>query len=1302
MVQVCALVLQRNALFEQIFVDVDDAAAGEDLVELVALQLVIASTAAHHHGLDVQIVERGRHTVEEHTVVRDHLLGLVELARAALGIAAAQVAGRQHGLHACVPEHGLRGQTDLAEQTLRAAAWEVEHRFGVRLGGLRVTDDGHVILVFNIQQGTCRLIGQATRQLLVDEVNHLLLDGSRTHRSGRMRGLLLGHGTQYIGGQTLGLEAHAHHGRAHELDGVRVGGVEHGHRQLVARTEALLIHLAQQIAHIHGHIAEVDLDRARVEALVADRAVVGHIFKFLPMLERHAAARLLFVEEGLDQQRGRQNLVAGRVQQIGAWHMGGTHGLALAAAQAVLDGVGNGANVRLLHDDGLIAHQAEGRRVGIGQIGKHQRFARRAAVVALVRRGIPLFVADQLALVEAAFRVHALLVCSKRRQLFIREEFQLGDADAVLARDHAVQTARQIHNAGHGFVRGLQHLIVVGVDGQIGVHIAVTGVHVQRHPDTALEHLLVNLVEGFAQRLEGSTRKNLGQRLLELGLPAGAQGVILQLGEQRGHAVQPALPQRTHLGHQTQSLLHAVFQQLGARDIARIVALAQRQVGMLEEAFQFVAKLELVAQRELDIDALDAVGVLGHARQWDHHVFIDLEGVGMARDGSCALAVQPEFLACLGADRNKAFTVARIGNAHHFTGHAGHFIGIVAGDVTQQHHLGQMAVALLALGRITHGLEIAVVQVFETGQQHARALLLGEHIVLDLDDGGHGILGIAKELHAHGARVRRHAVHHPARAGDQAVGAFLLDAGQTRQELVRHVLAQSFLAESAARNIQAFGAQVSLAVGFKVFELEAGHLGVVNLAQVVVQTRDFQPLCVGRHHAPRHEIVQRRTPENGFLATRIHGDIATDARCLDGSGIHRKDKTASLGRIGHALSHNSGFGINRGNFMIHTGDHAHLDFGQRFQLFGVDDHRAPCQRNSTACIAGAASTRNDGQTQFDTALDQTCHLGFGVRGQNDERVLDTPVGRIGHMGHARQAVELDIVLGGIATQRLVDATAQLLGLDKRGIEFMHGAMRGIHQLAHQLIAARIFVRLTALVDFREAVFQCLNQRLATIWVVNQVVLQIGVALHNPDIPQHFVEHAGRSTSATLLAQLIEHIPHGCAQQTDHDLTVRERGVVIRNLTQSCGFGSLSLQGGSQRNRYIHGVDRVGRPVAPRSQWDDDFKRGLLTYAWLWVLSNQPCNRQNSGIPLSTTLPLSTLTLLLRALKGLASGTCKKALCLKLPIETKIIHFRSKSNPIRKTTNNKRNYLDLKWRSFAHHQASRGRHMATSVCGFCPW
>ena len=47
-------------LFEQVLVDVEQPAAGEDLVEFVFLQLVHAGAARHDHRLDVEIVQRVR------------------------------------------------------------------------------------------------------------------------------------------------------------------------------------------------------------------------------------------------------------------------------------------------------------------------------------------------------------------------------------------------------------------------------------------------------------------------------------------------------------------------------------------------------------------------------------------------------------------------------------------------------------------------------------------------------------------------------------------------------------------------------------------------------------------------------------------------------------------------------------------------------------------------------------------------------------------------------------------------------------------------------------------------------------------------------------------------------------------------------------------------------------------------------------------------------------------------------------------------------------------------------------------
>ena len=91
----------------------------------------------------------------------------------------------------------------------------------------------------------------------------------------------------------------------------------------------------------------------------------------------------------------------------------------------------------------------------------------------------------------------------------------------------------------------------------------------------------------------------------------------------------------------------------------------QRQRALAEKLRQRLTQGQFVAQTQLNVDALNAVGVLGHAWQRNHHVFVDLESVGVFADGRRALAVEPEFLARLGADGDKPFAAARIGNAHH-------------------------------------------------------------------------------------------------------------------------------------------------------------------------------------------------------------------------------------------------------------------------------------------------------------------------------------------------------------------------------------------------------------------------------------------------------------------------------------------------------------------------------------------------------------------------------------------------------------------------------------------------------------
>ena len=93
-----------------------------------------------------------------------------------------------------------------------------------------------------------------------------------------------------------------------------------------------------------------------------------------------------------------------------------------------------------------------------------------------------------------------------------------------------------------------------------------------------------------------------------------------------------------------------------------------------------------------------------------------------------------------------------------------------------------------------------------------------------------------------------------------------------------------------------------------------------------------------------------------------------------------------------------------------------LDLGHRLELLGVDDRARPGQRHRAAGVAGAAAARDDGQAELDAARDQAGHLGLGVGREHDERILDAPVGRVGDVRDARQAVELDVVLGGDAAR----------------------------------------------------------------------------------------------------------------------------------------------------------------------------------------------------------------------------------------------------------------------------------------------
>ena len=125
-------------------------------------------------------------------------------------------------------------------------------------------------------------------------------------------------------------------------------------------------------------------------------------------------------------------------------------------------------------------------------------------------------------------RIDPPLVIAKGRDLVGCEEFELGDADTVFARDHSIQRPGQGHDAGHGGIGLLQHAVVIGVDRQVGVHIAITRMHVQRHKHPAAQNALVGFSEALEHGPQGLPRKQPGERSQQLGLPGHANAAVLE------------------------------------------------------------------------------------------------------------------------------------------------------------------------------------------------------------------------------------------------------------------------------------------------------------------------------------------------------------------------------------------------------------------------------------------------------------------------------------------------------------------------------------------------------------------------------------------------------------------------------------------------------------------------------------------------------------------------------------------------------------------------------------------------------
>ena len=223
------------------------------------------------------------------------------------------------------------------------------------------------------------------------------------------------------------------------------------------------------------------------------------------------------------------------------------------------------------------------------------------------------------------------------------------------------QAARQHHDARHGLVRGLQHLVVVAVDRDVGVHVAVAGVHVQRHPDAA-----PSTGGGCAgtrgMGLERRAGEDAPQRRADLRLPRGAQrgpaarserqlGPVSVAPRQLRH---PANCHRPRTSASSASACCTRSSSSSAEGISPASSVLPSGRCPGEEGLRSASTSSASLLRRLSSMLMRSMpSVYSPCAAGDHHVLVDLEGVGVAADRGGALAVEPELLARLALTATK-------------------------------------------------------------------------------------------------------------------------------------------------------------------------------------------------------------------------------------------------------------------------------------------------------------------------------------------------------------------------------------------------------------------------------------------------------------------------------------------------------------------------------------------------------------------------------------------------------------------------------------------------------------------------
>ena len=189
-----------------------------------------------------------------------------------------------------------------------------------------------------------------------------------------------------------------------------------------------------------------------------------------------------------------------------------------------------------------------------------------------------------------------------------------------------------------------------------------------------------------------------------------------------------------------------------------------------------LGKAQLRVALLLHVHAVNKACELGQRLQGQHDVLVHLEGIGATGDCAQLLAVLPVELGLrrIGRHEDLSVGIALKQGAHALHATAGQ-LRTVAGDVNQQRGLGSLGPGGLHL--VINGADVLVVEMFQ--RQQCLFAIGGEgKCPRKLQDDAAGFVKVrTEELQAERARHRILGIQHEDRRGDDAVGAFLLQAG---------------------------------------------------------------------------------------------------------------------------------------------------------------------------------------------------------------------------------------------------------------------------------------------------------------------------------------------------------------------------------------------------------------------------------------------------------------------------------------------------------------------------------------------